>query len=330
MNFLKDDIQEIKYLKEITLIIINLLKEAIILFVALIVILNYANSKDNDFKDCEMPSEIQSESVENFRGPWNCIQDIMNQALNETMFFLKTCTSTFASFIILIGLLYYFFNVINTPKPFSFKNTRFKKNTFDTNIQIILKDMWNKLTFILLFPTLFISTVSLFFICIKILFDLPTRGPEYGFIMAGFTKLIMFLLFPILFFVIGQTLYYLLTSGNISYLYNITALDSMMYIISFVLISILIFAGFYKLLIFNLRSTFVPDTTYIINKLYDKEIIPFSFVIQIILFVTILKTIKQLFPFEIWIFAIIISIIFVILLGQTIYMRKSINSIISS
>lgn len=318
MNFLKDlnKKEEVKNIKEITLIVINLLKEMTILLIALIIIFSYSINKDNGYDDCEKPSV----SNNNSDGSWlDCLKHIINDSLTNVMGYIKECLSTFVCFIILIGLMYYFFNIIKSPNQFSLT-----KKSFDANVQFMLKDFWNKLTFLLLFPTLFISIVSLFYTCIKIFSDMPKISTIFGFITTSLTQISMFLLVLILFYVVGQPLYYLLSMGNISYLYNISALDSMMYIISFFLISILIFAGFYKLLIFNLRSTFMPNIMNIINKLYSKEIIPFSIVIQIILFIVVLMSIKELFSFEVWIFAIIIFIIFLILLGQIIY--KSINT----
>lgn len=339
---LKNQIRNTNYLEEFALIIMNLIKEAIVLFVAIIVIINYYIQihKPPGSESCNIQSDDKAENgnagngnnaeksnngngnkqektwysmmgdsiniVRKYtrieKGPRACLEDIMEKNLPRIIWFFQNCTSRWTSFLILIGLMYIFFNVIKTPKTLSLTN-----QSFDRNATFIIQDLWNKLTFVLLFPTLLIGTFSLIFISFKIMFDLPTKSPLFGYVMSLFFQIIMFALFFILFLTIGQPLYYLLTKGNISYLYDITALDSLLYGISSILIVFLMYLGFYKLIIFNFRSTFVHDINQTKTKIFDKKILSYVFVSIIILFITLSSNIKHLFSFELWAFSVIIA-----------------------
>lgn len=294
-----------KYLKESTLMIIDVVKETIILCIALIIIINYFINKDTKFESCELINNSNVNHTSDFRDPWECIKLIMNINLESVIRVLKNCTNIIVSFVIFVGLLYIFFYFIKIPKQFD------NNKSFDENVKFILQDFGNKLTFILLFPTLFISIISLVYISIKIMFELPTKAPEFGFIMSYFTKIMMAFLFLILFTGIGKFLYYLLTTGN-----DINFFDILIYSICFFLISLLIFAGFHKLLLFNLNSTFVPNIKDIINKLNNKDMRPIYFIIVNIICFTFLINIKQLLTFEEWIFASIMYFIIIILLSM--------------
>lgn len=338
---LKNQIRNTNYLEEFALIIMNLIKEAIVLFVAIIVIINYyiqihkppgsescnIQSVDNAENGNDVKSNngnsskvepaqqekpwysMMGDSINIVRkytriekGPRACLEDIMEKNLPRIIWFFKNCTSRWTSFLILIGLMYIFFNVIKTPKTLSLTN-----QSFDRNATFIIQDLWNKLTFVLLFPTLLIGTFSLIFISFKIMFDLPTKSLLFGYVMSLFFQIIMIALFFILFLTIGQPLYYLLTKGNISYLYDITLSDSFLYGISSILIVFLMYLGFYKLIIFNFRSTFVHDINQTKTKIFDKKILSYVFVSIIILFITLSSNIKHLFSFELWAFSVIIA-----------------------
>lgn len=320
--------EEINKLKEITILIIDVIKEGFVLFVAILVTLNYYIRIENDEKgECDPPNNTTNSSQKKednlqekpaFKGPWDALKDITEENLKYVTDVLKYCMPYSGLFFtFLIGLMYYFFYVIKTPKMLSINQT------FDINVKFIFQDLWNKLTFILLFPTLFLSTISLSYISFKIMFGLPTIAPKYGFIMASTTKLFMFILFFMLFYTMGQTLYYLLTRGNISNLNEVTPFDFLLYSLSFFLIMLLIFVGFSKFLIFNLRTTFMPDVTELKKKIFSKEILPFAFITILILFITLLINIKHLFFFELWIFSVIIAIILVVLLFASFFFGES-------
>lgn len=313
-------------LKEISILIIDVIKEFIILFVVILVTLNYYIHVDNrETGECKPPTEnsnannSETPSTE-LVGIWDALEDITKHNLEKIRDFLKNCMSHNRFFIFLIGPMYYFFYVIKTPKILSLTN-----QTFDTNVKFIFQDLWNKLNFILLFPTLFISTISLIYICFRIMFKLPIVAPEYGFLINLPTKIFMFILFFSLFYTIGRTLYYLLIRGNISDLHYITPSDYYHYSVSFLLIMLLIFVGFNKILIFNFRSTFIPNLTEIKNKIFskDKEILFSLYVSIIILFITLSINIKHLFSFELWIFSVILVFILFILLSTSYFFGES-------
>lgn len=316
-------------LKEISILIIDVIKDFFILFVAILVTLNYYIYKDKGEKgECEpTTANNNTEKQPNtnaFKGPWEAIQDITEDNLKNIFYFLETCMPHKARFFIfLIGVMYLFFNVVKTPKTLSLAN-----QTFDTNVKFIFQDLWNKLTFIFIFPTLFISTISLIYVFLKIMFQLPTKSPNYGFVMATSTKAFMLILFLILFFTIAQPLYYLSSRGNNSYLYEVTTFDLIFYVISFMLIMFLMFAGFYRLIIYNFRSTFIPDVTELKKSIFgkDKEILSLFLITVIILFRTILINIKGLFSFEEWIFSVIVAFILIVLIFSSFFFGKSISS----
>lgn len=313
---------KINYLEEFTLIFLNILKECFILFLAIIVIINYYINinKENPLEGCIInnPERQATADTKDKRqnrtnwlvkvGPWECIKDIMGENLQFIIDFFK-CIPSFVSFLIFIGIMYIFFNVVKTPKSLSLTN-----QTFKTSLNFIFQDFGNKLMFVLLFPTLLICTISLIYISYKIMVNLPTKGIEYGYIMAFGTKIFMFSLFFILFFTIAQTLYYLLTRGNISYLYNITAFDAFIYFISGCLIFGLIFAGFWMLIAFNLMSTFNPFSNFpkIMNS-SNKEILFYLYVSIIILFITLAMNVQHLFSIQLQIFSYVMAGILILL-----------------
>lgn len=313
----------INYLEEFALIFLNILKECFILFLAIIVIINYYINMDKDKDDLVPVVTPEKRKDKTLIGPIECIKDIMIIYLPFIINFLKRIPSI-ASFLSLIGLMYIFFNVVKTPKTLSLTN-----KTFKTNINFIFQDFGNKLMFVLLFPTLLICTISLIYISYIIMIDLPTKGPDYGYLMAFSSKIFMFALFFILFITIAQTLYYLLTRGNISYLYNITAVDALLYVISGFLVVGLIVVGFGRLISFNLMSTFAFFLNFpkVIQKILSEEILPFAFVTVIILFITLAMNVQHLFSLQLQIFSYVMAGILILLTTYQ-YSNKYLSSLL--
>lgn len=306
-----------KYLEETTLIITDLITETIILFIALILILNYDISKDKEQNLCDTKSEEKSgasNSNDDDDDAWKSLKSIIEENVNIVIDVLKTCTNSFMSFPFYILLLYIYFYLIRPSKRISFP-----KYTFNTNSKFIFEDFGNKFAFIILFPILFISIISFIFVSIKLMFQ-HSKEDIFNKINIIF-KILIFLWVGLLFYVLGHILY-LFTWGNITRLIknqDLVGWYSVMYFFSFILMTIIFFAGFYKLLLFILMSIFMLHPMDIKKKLKEKDTIPFYFIIQFALCFTLLMNIKQLFSFELWIFGIVIFILFFLLLAKAYY-----------
>lgn len=313
-----------KYLEETSLIITDLITETIVLFVALLIVLNYYISKDKDNNLCDTPHDTlpANGTTKTERkdtkddDPWELLKSIIGENVDHVIYFLKNCMNLFISFSFYISLLYIFFYLIRPSK-----NISFPRHTFDRNIKFIFEDFGNKLAFILLFPILLITMFSLMFVSIKIMFEYPKKVNEVDLRFNIFLQIGMFFWFLLLFYVLGHILY-LFTWGNVIRLINnpdLVGWYSVMYFFSFILMSIIFFAGFYKLLLFVLTTIFLLNPKDIKHKLYEKEMYPLYFIIQFALSFTLLMNIKQLFSFELWIFGIVIFILFFILLAKAYY-----------
>lgn len=319
MNDIMNDIEKS------ALIITNTIKEIIILFLALIITLNYCiNFIKNDLDNCE-PDEKKSDKKEPDEkfGILYYIQDIIHSTINEMMKRMQCYilnkkpdeSSNITNYDkpmyvsiyygIFIVVLYLFFNMKNV-----------NKNSWND----ISNDFTYKLIFIFLFPMLIVISISLLSVLVKITFSIDTEGPKYYVFMKGLSYILfMFILLipiPILLF---ENLYYLIIRGNnYNFMDRFTGLNIFLYVISFIIIFVLCMIGFFKMIRFNFNSTFLPfeNIKYIQNKLndtsFDTKIL--YIIIQLFVCITILFMIKDLFSFYIFIFGVIVSIIFTFLI----------------
>lgn len=313
MNDIMNDIEKS------ALIVTNTIKEIIILFLALIITLNYCiNFIKNDLDKCERDKNGHEEKF----GILNYIQDIIHSTINEMMKSMQCYILNkkpdeshieisekpmYVSIYygIFIVVLYLFFNMKNV-----------NKNSWND----ISNDFTYKLIFIFLFPMLIVISISLLSVLVKITFSIDTKGPDYYVFMKGLSYILfMFILLipiPILLF---ENLYYLIIRGNnYNFMDRFTGLNIFLYVISFIIIFVLCMIGFFKMIRFNFNSTFLPfeNIKHIQNKLNDTSFdTKFLYIIiQLFVCITILFMIKDLFSFYIFIFGVIVSIIFTFLI----------------
>jgi|AntAceMinimDraft_11_1070367.scaffolds.fasta_scaffold01913_7 hypothetical protein len=311
------------------LIVTNTIKEIIILFLAMIITLNYCiNFIRNDLNKCE---PTKNKDVEKY-GILNYIQDIIRSTINEMMNRMKCYilnknpnipsdnenTNGDSSngnseqdmyvsiyYGIFIVVLYLFFNM---------------KNVNNNSWNDISNDFFYKLIFIVLFPMFIVISISLLSVLVKITFSVDTIGAPYYVFIKGFSYILfmMILLIPIP-ILLFENLYYLIVRGkHYNLMDSITGLNIFLYVISFIIIFVLCMLGFFKMIRFNFNSTFLPfeNIKYIQNKLKDTSFdTKFLYIIvQLFVCITILYKIKDLFSFELFIFGVIVSIIFTFLI----------------
>ena len=323
MNDIMNDIEKS------ALIVTNTIKEIIILFLALIITLNYCiNFIKNDLDKCK-PKPDDNNNVEK-TGILYYIQDINHSTINEIMKSMQCYilnkkpdelpnpnTNTDNSnnsdkpmyvsiyYGIFIVVLYLFFNM---------------KNVNNNSWNDISNDFTYKLIFIFLFPMLIVISISLLSVLVKITFSIDKKGSKYYVFMKGLSYILfMFILLipiPILLF---ENLYYLIIRGNnYNFMDRFTGLNIFLYVISFIIIFVLCMIGFFKMIRFNFNSTFLPfeNIKHIQNKLNDTSFdTKFLYIIiQLFICITILFMIKDLFSFYIFIFGVIVSIIFTFLI----------------
>lgn len=319
MNDIMNDIEKS------ALIVTNTIKEIIILFLALIITLNYCiNFIKNDLYKCEHDKNVLDgdKSVQKY-GILNYIQEIIHSTINEMMksmqcYILNKKPHELSNnensdkpmyvsiyYGIFIVVLYLFFNM---------------KNVNNNSWNDISNDFTYKLIFIFLFPMFIVISISLLSVLVKITFSIDKKGSEYYVFMKGLSYILfMFILLipiPILLF---ENLYYLIIRGNnYNFMDRFTGLNIFLYVISFIIIFVLCMIGFFKMIRFNFNSTFLPfeNIKHIQYKLNDtsSDTKILYIIIQLFVCITILFMIKDLFSFYIFIFGVIVSIIFTFLI----------------
>lgn len=318
-----------KDLEKAVLLMTDLVKEIVILFTMLIVTHNYLiNFAKYEMNECKTSVNDEA-STPKAQGIKEYIQDTVNETIKHFMNKMKCIvlntnnvegsvdidkiiSSPF--FVVYLVLLYLFIYAIKPTKKISW--------------DYVVKDLRNKIIFVLLFPMLFIIILSLLYVITILWLNIFTTGTKYGIIMKFSSIFLMILLglfifLPIWLFLI-QFLYYLIMYGDVSYLKNLDIVDVYNNLIVFLVICVISFLGFSKILFFTFNSSFLfmLNSSDIMNQLKIKQSGTIYLVLLMILSIIILMNLKDLFSYNLFIFGIIVLVIFIFLIARNIYINK--------
>lgn len=332
-----------KDLEKAVLLITDLVKEIVILFTMLIVTHNYLiNFAKYDMNECNQhedrnlnnnapsknpdPNKAQgikaqgikeyiedtvNETIKHFMNKMKCIVLNTNEVQNSVDID-KIISLPF--FVVYLVLLYLFIYRIKPNKKISWK--------------YIVKDLRNKIMFVLLFPMLFIIILPFLYVITKLWFSIFTTGTKYSITMKFSSIFLMILLGLFVFLPIWlslvQVLFYLIMYGNVSYLKSPDIVDVYDNLMLFLVLSVISFFGFYKILFFTFKSSFLFmfNSSDIMNQLKIKQSGTIYLFLLMILSIIILMNLKDLFSYNLFIFGVVIFVIFIFLIARNIYINR--------